>query len=316
MTKLKTPINPLIHEVETHMQAQLIGNPSTLISDLKHKIQLGNNLTRLNLTFLFGSMFGIEKKILVDLAASIEMLQHAKSVHDDLAAIKSVHQIPNASFITSATVLAGDLAFAAAARLATAPQSTTLMRIFSQTLQIMVSGEITSMFQNGAGYERESYYRQIHSKTAALFELACQATAILAAMEDKIINTTRQFGYEIGMAFQIVQDILDFVADPTVPEKSIGNNLRSGIVNLPTIYYLETHPNDPDVQSLVNHNGHGPEVIDRLVKIIGQSGAIEKTLDEAKTFLRRGIDILENLPNTPARAELEQLAMQIIPPNF
>jgi len=240
------------------------------------------------------------------------MLHHAKTVHDDLAR-KSIYQIPNASFITSATVLAGDLAFATAARLATSPQSTTVMRIFSQTLQMMVSGEINQMFQNGAGFEREAYYRQIYAQTAVLFELACQATAILAATEDRIVNTVRQFGYEIGMAFQLAQDILDFAFDPTQPEKPIGNNLRLGVISLPVIYHLETHPHDPDLQSLINHNGHGTEVIDRLITVILQSGAIEKALEETKAFVHRGLEVLGNLPNTPVSAELEKLALQIIP---
>jgi geranylgeranyl pyrophosphate synthase len=312
MSKSNTSIHPLINEVENRMQAQLAGNPSTVIASLGQLIQIGENLTRPTLTLLFGNMFGLKRDILIDLTASIEMLHLAKLVHDNLAK-KSSGQIPRTPFITSATVLTGDVAFAAAARLATAPQSTTVMRIFSETLQLMVSGEITQMFQNGSSFERGAYYHRIHAQTASLFELACQATAILAEMEDEIVNIARQFGYEIGMAFQIIQDILGFIADTKTSGGSVGNNLHLGIVALPTIYYLETHPHDPDFLSLVNHNGNEAEDIERLIKAIRQSDAIKQALDEAKAYIQRGIEALVKLPNTPERVKVERLATQIIP---
>lgn len=306
-------IHPLIDEVETRMRAQLAGNPSMLFTNLEQQIQIGENLTRPTLTLLFGSLFGLDQNALIDLTASIEMLHHAKMVHDILAD-KTSNQITKTPFFTSATVLAGDLVFAAAARLATAPQSTTVMRIFSETLQFMVSGEITHMFQNGSSFERKTYYHHIHAQTASLFELACQAPAILATMGDEIVNTVRQFGYEIGMAFQIVQDVLDFMADSAIPGKPI--NLHLGIVALPTIYFLETYPCDPDIQSLIKHNGYSSETFERLITKIRQSEAIEQTLDEANTFIQRGLDILKNLPNSSERTDLELLAAQIIPSNL
>jgi geranylgeranyl pyrophosphate synthase len=315
MSQLTPLINELIDEVEARMQVQFAGNPTTLVASLEQQIQIRENLTRPTLALLLGSLFGLERKILIDLTASIEMLHHAKLVHDNLAN-KSLRQIPHATFITSATVLAGDLAFAAAAQLATAPQSTAVMRIFSETLQLMVSGEITHMFQNGSSFEREAYNRRTQAKTASLFELACQSTAILADMGDKIVNTTRRFGHVIGMAYQIVQDIHDFQAKLEAPKRSTGNNLHSGVATLPTIYYFEAHPHDPDIKSIINHNGNGHITIERITKAIWQSGAIEQSLDEAKAYIQCGIEMLKNLPNKPERNELELLVTQIIPSNI
>lgn len=312
MSQLKPLINELINEVEARMQAQFAGNPTTLVANLEQQIQIRDNRIRPTLTLLLGSIFGVERDTLVNLAASIEMLHNAKLVHDNLNG-KSNHKIPNAAFLTAATVLAGDLTFAAAARLATAPQSTTVMRIFSETLQFMVSGEITYMFQNGSGFAREAYYRRIHASTASLFELACQATAILGSAKDEIVKAARQFGYEVGMAYQIVEDALDFITATEGPSKPTDHNLGQGIVTLPTIYYLEAHPHDPDIKSIINHNGNGHITIERITKVIRQSGAIEQSIDEAKAYIQRGIEILENLPNSPERNELELLATQIIP---
>ena len=311
MTNLKTITHPLIDEVATRMRAQLDGNPAALIASLEQQLQIGENLTRPTLTLLFGNLFGLEQNTMIDIAASIEMLHQAKLVHDNLGN-QSFSQIPKTPFITSATVLAGDLAFAAAARLATAPQSTTVMRIFSETLQMMVSGEITYMFQNGSGFEPDSYYRRIHAQTASLFELACQATAILAAMDEETINAARQFGYEMGMAFQIVDDVLDFTGDPEVMGKPTGNDLRQGTLTLPTLYYLEANPNDPDLDSIIRRNGHSQDSIKRVIKAIRQSEAITLAQQEAQRFLEQGLRALYQLPDRPARAKLEQLAIQMI----
>jgi geranylgeranyl pyrophosphate synthase len=312
MTKLETSTNFYIDEVETRMKAQLAGYPATLISNLEAQIHNKSNQRRLKLTFLLGNMFGVEHDTIANLAASIEMLDSAKSVHDNLAG-KSLHKIPNAAFLTSATVLAGDLAFAAAARLATAPQSTSVMKIFSETLQSMVSGEITHMFQNGSGFTYEAYFQRIHATIASLFELAGQATAILGSTGDEIITAAQQFGYEIGMAYQIVEDALDFINYSETPDKPKGQNLRQGIVTLPTIYYLETHPHSPDVRSIITGNGHGPAVIESVINAICKSNSIEQTIDEAKAFVQRGLQILNNLPDTPERNQLELLCKQIIP---
>jgi geranylgeranyl pyrophosphate synthase len=313
MTNLNTHIHPLINEVETRMQAQLAGNPSTLIASLEPQIQIGEkNLTRPTLTLLFGSLFELDQNTLIDLAASIEMLHRAKLVHDNLFK-ESSGPIRDTPFITSATVLAGDLAFAAAARLATAPQSTAVMRIFSETLQLMVSGEITHMFQNGNGFKRAAYYRRIHAQTASLFELACHAIAILAATEEEIVKTARQFGYEIGMADQIVQDALTLIAYPARSAGPVHQNFPQGIATLPTIYYFENHAHNPDVQSILNHNGHGPQTLERVITDIQHSNAITQTYDEAKAFVQRGLEMLHKLPNTTARTELEQLVTQIVP---
>ena len=312
MTKPETLSNSYIHEVVARMQTQLVGKPSALIAGLEQQLQAGNNHVRPTLTLLLGNMFGVEPDTLVNLAASIEMLHHAKLVHDNLN-MKSTYKLPNAAFITSATVLAGDLAFAAAACLATAPQSTAVMRIFSETLQLMVSGEITHMFQNGTGFTREAYYGRIHATSASLFELAGQATAILGSAEDKLIKASRQFGYEIGIAYQIIEDTLDFMAIPEREGKPTGQSLRHGIVTLPVIYYLEAYPHDSEIRSIINRNGHSPKAIDRVIKDIQNSDAIARALDEATAFSHRGLEVLDRLPNTPERIELELLTTQMIP---
>jgi len=316
--QLENSIQEQIKTVEARMRDQLVGNPSALVSTLEQLIGSGGKRIRPTLTLLVGSLFAVDREVLLNLAAAIEMLHTATLVHDDLvddADLRRGQRTINTSFSTSATVLAGDLAFAAAANLAAATRSIEVMQMFSKTLQFLVNGEITYMFADGMHVDREAYYHWIHAKTASMFELAAGAATTLGADADMIVSAT-SFGYGVGMAFQIVDDILDFTSDQAVLGKPVASDLRQGIVTLPTIYYLESHPDDPDVCSIINHNGHSPDTLERIITAIRHSEAIKKSMDDAETFLQHGLDALAQLPDALERYELEKLAKQMVHRNM
>ncbi len=313
--KLENSIQEQIKAVETRMLEQLIGNPSALVATLEQRIITGGNRIRPTLTLLIGRMLEVDREALLNLAASIEMLHTATLVHDDLidtAASRRGQKTLNASFSTSATVLAGDLAFAAAANLAAATSSVAVMKMFSKTLQFLVNGEITYLFSNGTRGDRESYFKWVHAKTASIFEMAAGAAATLGSADADTVTIASKFGDGIGMAFQLGDDVLDFTGDQAALGKPAAGDLRQGIITLPTIYYLETHPHDPDIRSIINRNGHSPDTLEHVIAAICHSEAIQQSFDEAKAYLQRGLDALAELPDTLERQELEGLAMQMV----
>jgi geranylgeranyl pyrophosphate synthase len=315
MEKLSIPTHQLLLEVEARMREQLDGYPSALVENLEQLINRGGKRIRPILTLLLGNMFCVEHETLLNLAAAIEMLHTATLVHDDLiddADQRRGSKTINALFATSATVLAGDLAFATAARLGAAIHSTVVMQRFAETLQTIVSGEITHMFRNGNKVDRAAYYAWIHAKTASLFELACEAAVMIGSVEDAMIRAARTFGHEIGMAFQIMDDVLDFTGDSVVLGKPVGNDLRQGIITLPAIYYFESHDQDPDVRSIIQNNGHSQAALEGIITAIRQDTAVDLARAEAQSFLQRGLEALASLPNTPECLELERLAVQVI----
>lgn len=312
---LDNPIREQSQAVATRMWKQLAGNPSALIASLEQAAPEDAQQLRASMTMLLGRMFKVERETLLSLAAAVEMLHTATLVHDDLldqGSIGSDHQPQPSSFATSAAVLTGDLAFAAAANLAAETGSITMMQMFSETLQFLVNGEITYMFKNGNRLDREAYYRWIHAKTASLFELAAGAVASLGAADADAIITAGEFGYNLGMAFQIVADVLDFTAAPDDRDKPIGHNLRQGILTLPTLFYQEAHPSDQRVRSIARRNGHSQADLEQVIVAIRQSDAIDKALGEARKFVQHGLDALFRMPGTPERETLEQLASQIV----
>jgi geranylgeranyl pyrophosphate synthase len=231
----------------------------------------------------------------------------ATLVHDQLQ-----RSPKNARFATSVTVLAGDFAFAAASQLAAATNRIVVMRKFSETLQFIVKGKITKMFNNGDGRDQEAYYRWVHAKTAALFELAAGMAATLGSASSPQIETAYQFGYNTGMAYRITRDILDFTVDSSQSGKPVGHNLRQGIITLPTLLYLNAYSLDLDIASLAKTNGNGQAHIEDLICSIRQSEFIEQAANEASRFLQRALEALAALPDTPERAELARLAQDIV----
>jgi geranylgeranyl pyrophosphate synthase len=188
------------------------------------------------------------------------------------------------------------------------------MRLFAETLSTIVNGEITQMFSSQEITCRDDYYERIYAKTASMFVLATTAAAVLSPVDEDVIEALRTFGYEIGMAFQVVDDVLDFTGEQATVGKPVASDLRQGLITLPTIIYMESHPDDPDVGYLKDGSYYNETRLNRLIPAIRESGAIEEALYAARQFVDRGLEALAELalPLTAERQALEDLASYIV----
>lgn len=310
-----TPVQERLLDVEAHMRAQANDAHPDLAAALQHLIAAGGKRIRPIVTILTGELLGASPDRLLDLAAAVEMLHTATLVHDDLidgALLRRGMPTLNANWTPAATVLTGDFIFARAAKLAAATGSVEVMDMFAEVLTTIVDGEITQQFTSKGLANRDDYFRRIYAKTASLFELASGAAALLTPAGEKIRLSARRFGYEIGMAFQIMDDVLDFTAAQTRLGKPVGSDLRNGLITLPAIYFHEANPSDRDMDSVIRRNGHNSEQLDRLVANIRASDAIAQAVEEAEQFVQRALTILSTLPGGAAREPLEQLARYIV----
>ena len=309
------PIQILLDRVEELMRSQADNHHPDLGAALRHLLASGGKRVRPAMTLLTGCMLGGDQNRLVTLAAAVEMLHTATLVHDDLidgAVLRRGMATLNSQWSPAATVLTGDFIFARAARLAADTDSVRLMHLFSETLAVIVNGEITQMFTSRGIASRENYNQRIYAKTASLFELSGLAAAILSSADEDIGEEARQFGYSIGMAFQIVDDILDFTGEQATVGKPVASDLRQGLITLPALYYLEANPTDPDMAELMT--GGRPEKVDmnRLVGKIRDSGAIHLAMDEARTYIDTALGKLEKMPDVLERQALRDLARYIV----
>lgn len=309
-----------IELVEKRMRAQVDekSHPD-LNAALDHLLASGGKRIRPAMGFLVGEMFGAPEEKLVTLGAAVEMLHTATLVHDDLidgSLLRRGSPTLNARWSPAATVLTGDFLFARAAKLAAEAENLALMKLFAETLAIIVNGELTQLFAARGSISRENYYQRIYAKTASLFEMSSRAAAMVSPASEDEIETMRIFGYETGMAFQIVDDVLDFTGDQVAVGKPVGSDLLQGLVTLPALYYVEDNPTDDDVRLLKDGGWGNRERMERLVQSIRASNAIENAVQEARQRVERALGALAGFRPSPAQMALADLARYIINRNF
>jgi geranylgeranyl pyrophosphate synthase len=310
-----TPIHQEIKLIEERMRSQAEESHPDLRAALDHLLAAGGKRVRPTLCLLVGNMLGAPLEKLICLGAAVELLHTATLVHDDLidgALLRRGMPTLNARWSPPATVLTGDFLFARAAKLAAETDHLPLMKLFSETLATIVNGELTQMFGSRGLISRDNYYKRIYAKTASLFEMTTKASAMVSPTDEFTVETMRDFGYQVGMAFQIVDDILDFSGEQSAVGKPLGSDLLNGLITLPAIYFAEHNPNDPDVASLPNGGWTNVENMARLVDNIRSSSCTKKAMIEAEGHIERALSMLESLESCPERDALESLAKYII----
>ncbi len=309
-----------IDSVEKLMLSQAENYHPDLSAALSILLSSGGKRIRPRIILLLGSLFNAPKDTLITLAASIELLHTATLVHDDLideALFRRGVPTLNSKWSPAATVLTGDFVFASAAHLASLTDSVEVMSLFSKTLMNIVNGEVNQLFSSRCNTSKEDYYRRIYAKTASLFETSTHTAGIISQIPRQQVELLRKFGYELGMAFQIVDDILDYRGDQSVIGKPVGGDIRQGLFTLPILSYMDTHPKDQNIIDILNSDcAIDEDSINQLVADVAQSSAIDKSMDEARLFCDRAKQCLLQLPDSPERTELIQITEYIVNRDF
>jgi len=294
------------------------GQHSAIGDALEYLIGRGGKRIRPILVLLSAHLCGADMDRAVWAAAGAEMLHTATLIHDDLidgSLMRRGAETLNSRWSPGATVLTGDYAFARAAHLVARTGSVRLTRRFAETLMVICNGEIRQMFDGRRGEgTREEYERRIYAKTASLIALSAEAGAILAEAGEEITRALRTYGEQLGLAFQIVDDVLDFVADEETLGKPVGSDLRQGLVTLPVLLFLEENPDHPVVRTALESPSRN--TVEAAVRVIAASPAIDASLADARQRIDRAVGALSSLPSGPYRAALEDLARFVVERRF
>lgn len=310
---------PQLEAVEAQMLRSFDGHHPSLDEALSHLLGSGGKRIRPTVAILSGKMLEIDMDRLILHAAAIEMLHTATLVHDDLidgSLLRRGLPTLNARWSAGATVLTGDYIFARAAHLAAQTGSLALMESFARTLMTIVNGEITQLFELEPGDLKQSYYDRIYAKTASLFEVSTEGVALIGNCDDDTIETMRTFGYNIGLAFQIVDDILDFTGDQESVGKPVGSDLRQGLLTLPTLLYLEQLEDGRGLARSLREQDVEDVELGRIIESIRTSPAIEDALDKAEHFIRQSEELLSRMPDTQEREALIEIARYVVRRNL
>ena len=183
-----------------------------------------------------------------------------------------------------------------------------MVQLFAETLRIICEGELRQLFSSGQWRQpKDTYYERIFAKTASLFAAATRSAAILAGAPAGQEQALYDYGYHLGMAFQIVDDILDFTGDEAVLGKPVGSDLRQGIVTLPFFYFLEAHPAPDELLARLDGGRNGDQVT-QVVTDIRRSDAIKNATNEARAFVEQAHKDLQVLPEGTYRQAMHELA--------
>jgi geranylgeranyl pyrophosphate synthase len=300
-----------LEQVEALLRERLPEQHRVIGMAVDHLVSGGGKRLRPALVLLSAHLCGAEMDRAAFAAAAVEMLHTATLIHDDLidgALMRRGIETLNANWSPAATVLTGDYIFARAAHLASQADNVRLMQRFSETLMVICNGEVRQMFDGrGDQVSRQEYERRIYAKTASLIAMSAEAGAILAGADEGTMGALRSYGEQLGVAFQVVDDVLDFVAEKETLGKPVGSDLRQGLVTLPVLLFLEEDPDHPAVCRALQ--GSPPEeVVREAVGAVTGSLAIERSLEVARRHAERANEALKGLPDSSHRTALSDLA--------
>jgi heptaprenyl diphosphate synthase len=287
----------------------------TLLSQLmEYLLNNGGKRLRPSLTLLAGKFYNYDLNLLVPMATAVELLHNATLVHDDIvdnAPIRRGKQSIAQAWGEASALLLGDYLFARAGRLVASTGNLRVVKLFSQTLMTISSGELA---QINVLFDRkralEHYYNWISAKTACLFSMATESGAVLSQAPEDMITALKDYGQYFGMAFQVIDDVLDFTAREDELGKPVGSDLIEGAITLPAILFADSDPDGNILKDIVENKDSKKIAI--IVEKIRTSPIIDQCLSIASDFGLKARESLLKLPDNRGRQALMDLATYIV----
>lgn len=230
------------------------------------------------------------------IASAIELIHMATLVHDDVIDVADTRRgrpTANVIFGNHASVLAGDFLFAKAFSLIAQHSTGSMLKRLTDVICLLCEGEILQekdLFRTEQ--TMKDYEARILRKTADFIAVSCQIGALTASQPQSAAKAMYDYGYSIGMAFQITDDILDFTANEKTLGKPCCNDLKQGIITLPALYALEHSPKADYLRSLIEAKQMSEEQITEALEIIQSAGAIEYSYEQVEKYIEQAKRVL------------------------
>jgi octaprenyl-diphosphate synthase len=314
LSQIYAPIQADLERVRDMLESISQTDFDWLAEQLSYVVKETGKGIRPALTLLSGRSYIYDITYLLPMAASVELMHTATLVHDDAidkALTRRGQATINSIWGDEIAVLMGDYLFAKAGEFVADTQTPRVIKLFSQTLGIISSGEIGQFRASfKSSQSREDYFHRIYGKTASLFSLATQSGAILSQAPEEAVAVMKEYGDNLGIAFQIVDDILDFTSTEEAMGKPVGSDLAQGTLTLPAMLLMERFPDDNPVQRLFD-TGDKSNVAE-AIKMVLNSTIIDDCYKIAEEHSKRACQNLNLLPDKVSRKSLYALASYIV----
>jgi geranylgeranyl pyrophosphate synthase len=314
MTEIASIYGPVAGDVPLvgeRLRELASGHHQLLGDALAHLFSSGGKRIRPALVLLSGSLGTYDRDRLVTLAVSLEVVHTATLVHDDTideALTRRGMPTVSAMWDGKVAILIGDFLLALSAETASRLDSVRIMQLLSATVMAMSSGELR---QYAASTSREideaDYFHRIAGKTASLFAMCCEGAAVVSGQNETQIAALRDYGTNLGLAFQIADDVLDFSGDEQTLGKPAGSDLRNGTITLPVIMLAESLGDDDAMRDDIRE-GRNTEAV---IGAVRSSQMLDRSLTRAAEYAAAARADLRIFPRSAARDALEALTDQV-----
>lgn len=306
-------LNSDLNVIEKELEETINAEAPLLRQASLHLLKAGGKRIRPVFVLLAGRFGDYDINVIKNVAVTLELIHTASLVHDDViddAELRRGKQTIKAKWDNRIAMYTGDYIFARSLELMTDIDNPVAHKILSNTMVELCLGEIEQIKDKYRyGQNLRDYLRRIKRKTALLIAASCQLGAVAANVSEDIHKKLFQFGYFVGMSFQIIDDVLDFTSTEVELGKPAGGDLHQGNITLPVLYAMENWETKQEIIK-VNENTERKD-IDRIINLVKDSDAISRSLMLSDRYLDKALQILEELPKNKAKKVLREIALNI-----
>ncbi|MGI5912437.1 MAG: polyprenyl synthetase family protein [Syntrophomonadaceae bacterium] len=301
-----------VGKVKKRLQQVLFYGDSEVDLILNYMLENSGKMLRPQMVYLSGSLHPNDNSdSLIDIAVAVELIHMASLVHDDIidhSEIRRGRPSINQRWGNQVSVLTGDFLFATAFNLISQCQQPRVMDNLTNTIKVMCFGEIKQMnLLYNLNQSESDYFDRIYCKTGCLFASSCKVGAILSRASENEIEKIEKVGLYFGYAYQIIDDVLDFVSDTILLGKPVANDLNQGNITLPVILALKDNKYAKQIKDQWPNGLHNPQKLKQIQNIIKASGSLEESVRLSRYYMNLSLNVLKQLPNSPVLDEIRYL---------
>jgi geranylgeranyl pyrophosphate synthase len=315
LSAIYEPVNEDLDKVEDRLRSLSKVDFPHLSELLDYSLRSSGKRIRPALTLLAGKFYDYNPDYLLTMATAVEVLHTATLIHDDVidnSPIRRGRPTVYKLWGEEKAVLLGDYLFAEAGALTASTQNLRAIKLFASTLRTISSGEINQAFYAfNLEQSRSQYFQRIAKKTASLFSMATESAAALSQAPEESIQILVEYGHNLGIAFQIVDDILDFVGTEEELGKPAGSDLAQGTLTLPAILLLDYYPEENPVERLFRSRDEADN-IKRAIELVRNSSIVLECYQVASDYCAKACRNLKLLPDDASRQSFLELADYIV----
>ena len=314
--ELLEPVAAELREFESRLDAEIASDLGPMASAMSHIVKAGGKRLRPALVILSARLGSADPDNVFNLAMGIEFIHTATLVHDDLIdkaptrrGIKTIHE----ALGPDPAVIIGDYYFAKGAYLLAEIGMPAIDSAISHAVMTICMGELLQMTsRNEYDQSLTDYHRKIGRKTATLVSTSCYGGGLIAGLDENSVEHLRRYGHSLGMAFQIADDVLDYVATSEEVGKPVGADLRQGTVTLPLMLALKDREAGPRLRTILDKIDLNDADYETVVRLVRNSTAIAEAERSAQEFAREAAAELRGFPPSEALATLERVCDYVV----